>query len=443
MKRLLVSAFAAVFLVTFAALVVLDGPSGKRSTPVTGQEPPPAPVATVAPDPAAVAGALDAYRLLLSLQVDRPTPEVLISGGLAGALSFVRGHASPAPSPLPTTEVALEAAFSRLLSENPRVQPAELTFAFIEGMVDALQERHTAFLRPDSWANLKDNQRPYLGYSSTTVADGRLVWQVDAGSPAAAAGLRPGDTILSVNGKQLANSNIAAVIGRTDTLLVRGVDGRQRTTTLTPGYVVSPIESRVLTGGIAYLRITSFVPPGSNDNFIAQLDTAMRELIDARPSGWILDLRSNGGGVVTLANYTAGWLGYSGTFAEVSGRDDARRVRPYVAERKASLGSVPLVILVNRRSASSSEMLAETLRAAGIARIVGEPTAGSVRLAQYHEVAGGALQIAFADVSVGPNLTRLDKVGITPDETIYLSPGELARGFDAQLDRAISLIAGE
>ena len=124
-------------------------------------------------------------------------------------------------------------------------------------------------------------------------------------------------------------------------------------------------------------------------------------------------------------------------------RPDARRVRPYTAESKSSLGGRPLVVLINRRSASSSEILAEALKDAGLARLVGETSAGSVRLAQYHEVAGGALQIAFANVGVGPDRVNLDKKGVTPDYPVELNPADLANGIDAQLNRALSLIAGE
>ncbi|MGE3985848.1 MAG: S41 family peptidase, partial [Dehalococcoidia bacterium] len=315
------------------------------------------------------------------------------------------------------------------------------------GMTSILQERHTIYLRPESWVDLKDNQRPFLGYSATNIDAGRLVWLVDAGSPAATAGLKPGDVITAVNGSSLAAGSTdapqPAVIGRTDTLSVRSIDGRTRTTRITPTRVVSPIESRVLTGGIAYLRIASFVPPGESEAFMRQLDTAMQSLAASKPIGWVVDLRSNGGGVVNLANYTAGWLGYDGVFADVDVRPDARRIRPYLTEDRFSLGGRPLVILVNGRSASSSEMLAETLHDAGIARIVGEPTAGSVRLAQYHEVGGGALQIAFADVDVGPDRTRLDRNSIIPDEIVSLNATDLANGIDAQLNRAIALIAGE
>jgi carboxyl-terminal processing protease len=370
-----------------------------------------------------------------------------MQGGLQGAASFVAGKPSPSLQLEPSTEASLRTALQNLLTTHPEVDSHQFLFAFLEGMTAVLNERHTIYLRPESWNDLKDNQRPYLGYSATSTTAGRLVWLVESGSPASDAGLRPGDTITAVNGVSLAaNSGSVvppAVIGRTDTLTVRGVDGRQRSARITATTDDSPIEARMLTGGIAYLRIGSFIPPGTNDVFISQLDDAMQMLASNRPIGWVLDLRSDGGGIVTLANYTAGWLGYQGVFAEVTARPDAREVRPYVSESRLDLAGRPAVVLVNRRTASSSEMLAKVLHDAGIARIVGEPTAGSVRLAQYHEVGGGALQIAFADVAVGPARAGLDKKGVTPDDIVDLNPADLANGIDAQLDRAISLIAGD
>ena len=298
MKRLIAAVFAIVLFLTFALLVALD--SQRESPRTSAQAQPDSPVPTATPDPVAIAEALRGYELLRDLQVDAPAPEVLMAGGLEGVLTLVRGEATPPPALLPSMEGALEAALARLLGENPNVDPNEFTFAFIEGMVDALNERHTTFLRPESWNDLKDNHRPYLGYSATTVPEGRLVWQVDADSPADAAGLRPGDVIIAINEQSLASRGIGAVIGRTDFLTVRSADGRERVTSLTPAQVTAPIEGRLLTGGIAYLRIASFVPPGSSEVFREQLDAAMQNLTAASPIGWIIDLRSNGGGVVNL-----------------------------------------------------------------------------------------------------------------------------------------------
>jgi carboxyl-terminal processing protease len=444
MKRILAAVFLVVVSLTLVTLIALD----HEAKPSTGAvaEPSAEPEQQVVIDEANLDEAIKGYKLLLDLEIDQPASDALVAGGLRGARTYAAGGSVLAPEFLPDTEDALRDALRRVILDNPRVDQQQLLFAFIEGMTAALNERHTVFLRPDTWNDLKDNQRPNTGYSATNTDAGRLVWLVEPNSPAADAGLKPGDTITAVNDVSLgkgSSGNIAAVIGRTDVLSVRGPDGRARTVRLTPARVSTAIDSRLLIGGIAYLRIASFIPPGENEVFISQLDAAMQALSDEKPIGWIVDLRGNGGGIVSLANYTAGWLGYNGIVADVSVRPDAHRVRPFTAEGKLVLNGRPLVVLLNRRSASSSEILAEALREAGLARIVGEPSAGSVRLAQYHEVANGALQIAFADVNIGPERVNLDKKGIQPDVAVDLDAADLANGIDAQLDRAIALIAGQ
>ncbi|MGE0687732.1 MAG: PDZ domain-containing protein, partial [Dehalococcoidia bacterium] len=216
MKRILAAIFTVVAVLTVATLIALD-----REATAPGALPTPQPVA----DQAVLDEAIKGYKLLLDLQIDEPSPELLIRGGLEGARRLVPERASPSPEPLPGTEDALRAALAALMTGHPGIDAHQLLFAFLEGMTSILQERHTIYLRPESWVDLKDNQRPFLGYSATNIDAGRLVWLVDAGSPAATAGLKPGDVITAVNGSSLAAGSTdapqPAVIGRTDTLSVR------------------------------------------------------------------------------------------------------------------------------------------------------------------------------------------------------------------------------
>jgi carboxyl-terminal processing protease len=103
----------------------------------------------------------------------------------------------------------------------------------------------------------------------------------------------------------------------------------------------------------------------------------------------------------------------------------------------------PLVVLINGRTGSAAELLATVLGDAGLARIVGERSAGAVRLSNYFEVAGGALQITVADVRGGPARRYLEGTGVMPDTVVSLDAKELSQGRDAQLERAILLLAGD
>jgi carboxyl-terminal processing protease len=101
------------------------------------------------------------------------------------------------------------------------------------------------------------------------------------------------------------------------------------------------------------------------------------------------------------------------------------------------------VVLINSRTGSAAELLAAVLRDAGLARIVGERSSGVVRLSNYFEVAGGAFQITVADVRGGPTRRYLEGSGVSPDVAVSLDVRELSRGRDAQLERAIALVAGD
>ena len=158
----------------------------------------------------------------------------------------------------------------------------------------------------------------------------------------------------------------------------------------------------------------------------------MNQSRSAGASSWILDLRGNRGGSIIAASYLAGRFGFEGLFATSRFRHGARI--PYEALGTSLLGSDPLVVLVDRRSASASEVVAFALQDEGRAYVIGEQTAGAVVAATRIQLASGELQITVARVDVGRTNSVIDGTGVVPNRIV---PGSAAGGADAQLEAAI------
>lgn len=190
-------------------------------------------------------------------------------------------------------------------------------------------------------------------------------------------------------------------------------------------------ESRRLQDGIGYIRFNVFAAPVL-DKFCA----ALRGMTDA--PGLILDLRGNRGGVLALIYGIGGLLATHDTvFGEMRTRAGGALFR-IVSQRHPYNG--PLAVLVDRTSASASEILASGLQESGRAVVIGERSAGSTLPSVAKELPTGAiLQYAFADF-LTPYGKVLEGQGVEPDISVKLDRRSLLRGRDPQLEAAVAAV---
>jgi carboxyl-terminal processing protease len=104
---------------------------------------------------------------------------------------------------------------------------------------------------------------------------------------------------------------------------------------------------------------------------------------------------------------------------------------------------LPLAVLINENSASSSELVSSMLQQEGKARIFGQNSAGVVNTSRIWSVAGGGLFITTERAYAGAQKLYLDLKGVAPDETVSLSRDDLARGLDSQLERALEWLRSQ
>ena len=241
-----------------------------------------------------------------------------------------------------------------------------------------------------------------------------------SGSPAEAAGLQPDDVVIAVDGENLNGWAIDAV-----TALVRGRAGtdvsllilRSGVTfevTITRAAVEIPVVESELLGNVGYVRLNQFT-----DNADEQLQKVLFDLLTARIDTLVLDLRNNPGGLLDTAIEVTSQFLRGGDVVETQspGSTETYEVtgEPIVPD------DIKVVVLVNRGSASASELLAAVLQERGRATVVGENTFGKNTVQQRFDLSnGGALKLTIARW-VTPGGLDFGGVGVTPDVELELA----------------------
>ncbi len=330
-----------------------------------------------------------------------------------------------------------------LLLENfvTPVDDGSMRDAAIAAMVESLGDPYTVYVPPAAEDDFnKDLRGAYVGIGAEIdIVDGWLtiVTPLDE-SPALAAGVRSGDTVLSIEGettfglssRQCAD-RLMGEAGTTVNIRVRHADGEEADLAI----VRSPIRTRTVKGfsregeswrflldpesRIAYIRITQFT-----DETVAELRAAI-ESIEPPPSALVLDLRFNGGGTLTGAIEMADLFLENGTVVSVKSRRGLER--SWSADQDEDDFGVPMVVLVNGSSASASEIVAGALQENGRAKVLGQRTYGKGSVQEVRELPddAGVLKLTTAHYALpsGRSLHRTpesERWGVDPDPGFHV-----------------------
>jgi carboxyl-terminal processing protease len=272
----------------------------------------------------------------------------------------------------------------------------------IQGMLRTL-DPHSSFLDPKSYQALQqDQQGQYYGVGMEINMDGEkvIVTYPFPGSPARRAGLRRGDVIASIDGSSaagLTSANVAERLkGPRGTTVEVGVTrvGADKPIVYKiqrDGIPRSDVDGFLLRDGVAYVRILSF----GSQNTGREIEQKFKELGEETLKGLILDLRFNQGGLVSEAVTVAGRFLQPGQVV-VSHRGRASAEQVFRA-KGGSKGKYPIVVLVNRHSASASEIVAGALQDHDRGWVLGESTFGKGLVqAQFPLSEGAALLLTIA-----------------------------------------------
>ncbi|WOD38576.1 S41 family peptidase [Nodosilinea sp. E11] len=305
----------------------------------------------------------------------------------------------------------------------------EAAYTALRAALRRLNDPYTRFLSPAEYADLTEQTSGevsgigvQLERNSQTGAV--LVTGVGAGSPAEGAGVIVGDRIMLVDGQSTERLSAEGVLqqlrgaeGSQITLTISRNGGAPRTLILTRARMDLPtVEySQKTVGGrpIGYIRLIEF-----NANAATQMASAIRTLSDAGVEGFVLDLRGNPGGLLMASiDISRMWLQHGPIVRTLdrSGKDEA------ISANRTALTNLPLTVLVDGRSASSSEILTGALRDNNRATVVGTTTYGKALVQSLHGLTDGSgLTVTVAHYYT-PDGTDISTKGITPDVTVDLS----------------------
>jgi carboxyl-terminal processing protease len=312
-----------------------------------------------------------------------------------------------------------------VLIENEYVDPVErdrLLEGAIKGMVAEL-DPHSSYLPASDFEVLQDDTRGEfagIGVEVDFRNDRVTIISPIEGSPAARAGVKSGDVIvsidrLSVEGKD-ASDLVKLMRGKRGTkvqILVRrkGEDQLLKFTLTRELIEVASVLGSELDGGIAYLRIKRF--QSTTHSELLETIARLREAMAGKVRGVVLDLRSNPGGLVDEATAAADEFLPAGSI--YSTRHRGKVIAEVFAGQHGALTSQPMVVLVNEFSASASELLAGALQDHQRALVVGARTFGKGSVQSIVDLPGGAGLRLTTMRYYTPAGRAIQARGITPD----------------------------
>ena len=328
-----------------------------------------------------------------------------------------------------------------------QVEDHDLIESAIRGMIADL-DPHSAFLDPEEFQDIRiATSGRYTGIGvEVGVQDGSIVViaPID-GSPAARAGLQPGDVIFSVDGMPVSGADLEDTVsrmrGKAGTAVLLGIlrDGGDEplSVELRRGPVaVRSVRAERLAGGEAYVRISHFTDATGED-----LLRALRELRMAAGGplpGLVLDLRDNPGGVLNAAVEVADAFLDSGLIVSAEGRMADARFQLEATPGDELLGA-PLSVLVNAGSASAAEIVAGALKDHGRATLVGKPTFGKGSVQTIMPLSEGRAIKLTTSRYFTPSGRSIHARGVTPDIVVERGAGS---DEDPQLASAVAALHG-
>lgn len=330
---------------------------------------------------------------------------LLVAGLVVGAF-WLGGHSGGLPQPLrdfarDDASATIDAALERVHDDYYREVPREdLADDAIRGVVRGLDDRFSGYFDAKEYRSFRevtDARFSGVGLGVQRDRRGLRVTQVYDGSPARKAGIREGDVIVSADGKRLAGraeeAAVTLIKGKEGTKVELGVrrDGRIFKRTVTRAEISIPVvESEIVRSGgekIAHISLATF-SSGAHAEVYEAIKKAKKQGVD----GIVLDLRGNSGGLVDEARLIASAFLPEGRIVTTRGRSVSETV--YEATGEPVAPKLPLAVLVDRGSASASEIVAGALQDRKRAKLVGTKTFGKGVFQQVVELGnGGALDI--------------------------------------------------
>ncbi len=348
--------------------------------------------------------------------------------------------------------------------DRATLDPQKMVWGAISGMVNSLGDPYTTYFTPDDNKDFKETLGGAfegIGAQLGTKDNHVIVIAPLKGTPAEAAGIRAGDFILKVDGADTTGWSVDETVNK-----IRGPKGTTvklsvlhstdsvpvdisivRSTINVPSVVwwVKPVsqiteisdtaafKNLPQNGTVAYIQLSEF-----GDNTDADWDKAVADILTRGNivSGLILDVRNNPGGYLDGAVYIASEFIKSGTVVSQVNSDGTKE--NYPVDRQGKLLTIPMVVLINKGSASAAEIVSGALHDYKRATLVGETSFGKGSVQTPEDLPDGSSVHITTGRWLLPNGDSISKKGITPD--IVIPMDSVSATADAQLEKAVELL---
>ena len=328
-----------------------------------------------------------------------------------------------------------------------KINNQKIIYGAIEGMAESLGDPYTSFFNPDQAK--KFQQDLSVSFEGIGVEIGVKKNQLTVvspleGTPGQKAGLKAGDIILKIDGKEASNMTTEEAVS-----LIRGPKGTEVTLSIyrdgwkNPKDIkitretikIPPMKWELKDGDVAYVHIYQFDEALPND-----FKKAALEILSGPAKRIVLDLRGNPGGYLEISQEIAGWFLQRGKVVTIEDFGKGKEQKQYKTEGDANLANYPLVVLIDQGSASASEILAGALRDNRNIKLIGEKSFGKGSVQQVVDLRGGSFLKVTIAKWLTPKGTSISEVGLEPDIKVSISDKDIEAQKDPQLDKALEII---
>ncbi|TMD61045.1 MAG: PDZ domain-containing protein [Chloroflexi bacterium] len=379
-----------------------------------------------------------ALHVLVEHQVNKPSSKTLLDGAVSDVAAYLQAQNLTVPGDTPAFTGntdddlrAFAAYLDKAQQQSPGAAKTELERAAVTGMAKSTHECHTYYLDPDRARtfNQPSNQR-YSGIGARiqqpqpNTATLPEITQVFPDSPAQKAGVKTGDRIKSVDGKDVSGLTAEEVAN-----LIKGPEGTAVKLVITRGasdldlsitrasLIAPDIVEEVVDSQYGYVNIQNITA-----NIPGDLTAALSRLDREGAVGWILDLRGDPGGLLDPAEQIASTFIKSGNVLYEVDRDGQAVPKP-VNPKAFYPRQKPLAVLVDQYTASGAEIIASAIQEHGAGRVFGAGTAGCISIALPRELPdGGLLLYTYAKIQSAVTRDDLSGKGVVPDEVVTRAP---------------------
>ncbi len=330
--------------------------------------------------------------------------------------------------------------------DKGKLDTQKLVYGAIDGMVNSIGDPYTVFFPPQESKAFAEQIKGSFGGVGIELGNRDNMLTVIApikGTPAERAGILAGDKIAKIDGISTDGMKVEAAVNK-----IRGPKGTSVTLSIARASAkelkdyklaretikIPAVAWKMVNGNVAYLQVFIF-----NQNVDAEFKKAADEISHSSANRIVLDVRNNPGGLLDSAVNLAGYFLDTGKVVTIEKSGNGLE-NTFKTAANAKLKNYPLVILINKGSASASEILAGALHDQRQVTLIGETSFGKGSVQEIDELPkGSSLKITIAKWYT-PNGISINENGIKPTVEVPRTDDDILNNRDPQLDKALEII---